>query len=490
MSIELNKPEAGWNFDNSYLNLPDSLYTKVNPVNVANPSIVIVNETLANDLGFQLEQYSAQELAQIFSGNDLLKGAEPIAQAYAGHQFGHFNILGDGRAHLLGEHITVQGKRFDIQLKGSGKTPYARRGDGRAALGPMLREYIISEAMFTFGIPTTRSLAVVTTGEPIMREMPLQGAILTRIASSHIRVGTFEYMAHKGNKEELKQLADYTINRHFSHIANSNQPYLDLLIEVMDKQINLITQWLQVGFIHGVMNTDNVAISGETIDYGPCAFMDIYDPQTVFSSIDHTGRYAYANQPQITGWNLAQFASALLPLINEDHNKAISLAEDVLNSFNSKFQSQWLSMMRDKLGLFTTEKDDEKLISELLKWMQINEVDYTNGFRRLSEGNLPEDKIYQGRDFTEWYKKWQERLSRNNKPINEAYELMRSTNPAYIPRNYLVENALKTAENGDFSVFKILLEVLKDPYSDKPKYEAFKQPPKPQERVCQTYCGT
>lgn len=480
-----------WNFNNSYVTLPEGLYTPMQPVAVADPKLVMLNESLADDLGLLLEHTSKEELAQLFSGNMLPEGAEPIAQAYAGHQFGHFTMLGDGRAHLLGEHITKNGKRVDIQLKGSGRTPYARNGDGRAALGPMLREYIISEAMHALGIPTTRSLAVVTTGEPVMREAVLSGAILTRVASSHIRVGTFEFVAHTQDKPILQQLADYTIKRHFPHMADSDQPYLDLLLAVMDRQITLVTEWLRVGFIHGVMNTDNMAISGETIDYGPCAFMDGYDPATVFSSIDQMGRYAYANQPPIAGWNLARLAEALLPLIHEDQKKAISLAEGILQRFNGHFQKQWLGMMRRKLGLFTEEKEDEQLIADLLQWMQRTGADYTNSFRDLGEGQMPKNDIYQDNAFTAWHARWQQRLNGNQKPLEDALALMQRTNPAFIPRNHRVEAALKAAEqHADFSTFEILLGVLSEPYRDNPQYREFKNLPKPEERVYQTFCGT
>lgn len=486
-----NKPSFGWNFDNSYLQLPERFYTRMSPIAVADPQLVVVNKPLADDLGLQLGRTSKKELAQLFSGNALPEDAEPIAQAYAGHQFGHFSILGDGRAHVLGEHITPNGKRVDIQLKGSGKTPYARRGDGRAVLGPMLREYIISEAMHALGIPSTRSLAVVTTGEPVMRDDVLPGAILTRVASSHIRVGTFEYAYQEGGKADLQQLADYTIKRHFPQVANSDQPYLDLLLGIMDRQITLVTEWLRVGFIHGVMNTDNMAISGETIDYGPCAFMDVYDPNTVFSSIDQIGRYAYANQPPIVGWNLARLAETLLPLIHEDQKKAASLAEESLHAFNGQFQKQWLSMMRCKLGLLTEEKEDEHLIGDLLQWMQRVGADYTNTFRDLSSDQLPGKDIYQDSSFSDWHVHWKQRLSRKTTPFTDAMELMKSTNPAFIPRNHRVEAALKAAEeDADFSVFQTLLEVLAKPYQDKSQYSEFKHLPTPEERVYQTFCGT
>lgn len=489
--MDNNTHRIGWKFDNSYARLPDQFYTRMDPVPVQNPQIVIQNQVLADELGLTLNDVTDGELAQLFSGNIIPEGTDPIAQAYAGHQFGHFTMLGDGRAHVIGEHITPSGQRVDIQLKGSGRTPYSRGGDGRAVLGPMLREYIISEAMHALGIPTTLSLAVVTTGEQVVRDEILPGAILARVAASHIRVGTFQYAARLGDKMLLQQLADYTIERHYPHIAGSDQPYIDLLSAVMDNQIKLVTEWLRVGFIHGVMNTDNMTISGETIDYGPCAFMDAYDPQTVFSSIDHRGRYAYSNQPPIAAWNLARLAETLLPLIHDDQEKAISMAQDVLHSFEGKFQQQWLQMMRRKLGLLTEEKEDDKLIGDLLQWMQQNHADFTNTFRDLSTAQLPDNKIYQDSTFTEWHTRWQDRLSRHQQLLSSSWELMQNTNPAFIPRNHRVEAALRTAEeHNDFSVFQNLLDVLSEPYQDKIQYEDFKTPPTPGERVHQTFCGT
>ena len=483
--------KISWNFDNSYTKLPENFYTRIAPTKVASPQLVIVNDALADDLGLQLRQPPKEDLAQLFSGNALPEGAEPIAQAYAGHQFGHFAMLGDGRAHLIGEHITLDGKRLDIQLKGSGRTPYARRGDGRAALGPMLREYIISEAMHALNIPTTRSLAVITTGEPVLRETALQGAILTRVAASHIRVGTFEYVANTGDKAAMKQLADYIIERHYPEIADSERPYLDFLQHVMDRQIILINEWLRVGFIHGVMNTDNMAISGETIDYGPCAFMDAYDPQTVFSSIDHMGRYAYDNQPVIVKWNLSRLAEAMLPLFHQDEKQALSLAEGVLNHFNAKFQQQWLTVMRKKLGLLSEEKEDERLIGGLLQWMQRADADYTNTFRNLCSEKLPEGKLYQDGNFKQWYQRWQKRVERNQQPLTVSLEVMKNNNPNFIPRNHRVEEALQAAgEDADFSVFKKLMEVIANPYQDNSLYSEYKNPPKPEERIYQTFCGT
>lgn len=487
----MNSNNIDWNFDHSYVQLPEHLYTRMNPLPVQAPQLIIVNHRLSDELELNLSKISDDDLAQLFSGNALPNDAEPIAQAYAGHQFGHFTMLGDGRAHLLGEHITPNGKRFDIQFKGSGQTPYSRRGDGRAALGPMLREYIISEAMHALGIPTTRSLAVVTTGEPVYRETILQGAILTRVASSHLRVGTFEYAAAQKDRDGLKQLSDYAIARHYPEIWQSEQPYLGFIEAVMEQQVALIVDWLRVGFIHGVMNTDNMTISGETIDYGPCAFVDAYNPQTVFSSIDTQGRYAYANQPHIAQWNLARFAEALLPLLDQDIEQAVSIAEEVINSFGPRFQKAWLAMMQKKLGLFGEEKGDEALIGDFLKIMQFYQMDYTNSFRAIISEQMPEGAAYDSERFHSWWKRWQHRLQQNSKPLKSSFCLMQASNPAIIPRNHKVEEALKVAEeHSDFSKLNKLLSVLADPYIVSPNHHEYQHPPKPEERVYQTFCGT
>ena len=346
----------GWCFDNTYSKLPDPFKEEIGPVPVKNPELVILNKNLSKELNLDFSNLDNKKISELFSGNSLPPGSNSIAQAYAGHQFGHFTMLGDGRAVLIGEHLSKKKDRYDIQFKGSGKTAFSRNGDGRAALGPMLREYIISEAMHNLNIPTTRSLAVVKTGEDVIRETSLQGAILTRVALSHIRVGTFQYIAARDKKDELEILLNYVIQRHYPNIQNSKNKALDLLKVVMEKQIDLVINWMRVGFIHGVMNTDNMSISGETIDYGPCAFMDIYDPKTVFSSIDQMGRYAYCNQPVITKWNLSRFAECLIPLIDKDQNKSIEMATEIINSFEKKYEEKWLNMMRDKLGLFGAER--------------------------------------------------------------------------------------------------------------------------------------
>ena len=482
--------KMGWNFDNSYASLPDYFFTRMSPIHVRQPRIVVINNDLGQALGLNLHVLSDEKLAQFFSGNILPEGSEPISQAYAGHQFGHFTYLGDGRAHLIGEHNTPDGRRVDIQLKGSGKTPYGQRGDGRAALGPMLREYIISEAMHALGVPTTRSLAVVTTGELIYRETILQGAILTRIASSHLRVGTFEYFSAKNDTNGLKTLADYTIARHVAEAMQSDQPYLTLLKAVIEQQANLIVDWMRVGFIHGVMNTDNMALSGETIDYGPCAFMDSYDPATVFSSIDHMGRYGYANQPIIAQWNLARFAETLLPILHEDIDKAIQLSEEAVNEFSVLYRNKWLAMMRAKLGLFGEQIDDNKLFADILDWMHKQSADYTNTFRDLSCGEKPTGKPYDSKAFQDWYERWQVRLKQNTKQVKSSLCLMNASNPVVIPRNHNVNQALDSASNGDIKPFHDLLIALKEPYKNRRDIKPFQSPPTPSERVYQTFCGT
>jgi uncharacterized protein YdiU (UPF0061 family) len=386
---------GGWHFDNTYSKLSNTFKEDIKPTPVHDPELIILNKELAKDLNLNFSKIDNKDLAKIFSGNLLPEGTSTIAQAYAGHQFGHFTMLGDGRAVLLGEHLVNGTNRFDIQFKGSGKTSFSRNGDGRAAIGPMLREYIISEAMNGLNIPTTRSLAVVKSGEEVVRETSLPGAILTRVASSHIRVGTFQYIAARQKKNELEEFLDYVINRHYPNLKNSQNKPLELLNIVIEKQIDLIVNWMRVGFIHGVMNTDNVSISGETIDYGPCAFMDIYDPKTVFSSIDQMGRYAYCNQPVITKWNLSRFAECLIALIDEDQNKAIQMATEIINSFEKKYEEKWLNMMRDKLGLFGINEKDKLLIVDLLTWMHQSKTDYTNTFCYLMDEKIKEDVSYE-----------------------------------------------------------------------------------------------
>jgi len=486
-----DRPDAGWKFDNSYTLLPEAFYVRLNPVPVRMPKLVIFNPELARSLGLNPDVLKGDEGAAVFSGNRIPKGAEPLAQAYAGHQFGSFTMLGDGRALLLGEQVTPQGERFDIQYKGSGRTPYSRQGDGRAALGPMLREYIISEALHALDIPTTRSLAVVTTGEPVFRETALQGAILTRTAASHIRVGTFEYAAARGNPNEVRTLADYTIRRHFPDLAAHENPYLALLGAVAERQASLVARWLLVGFIHGVMNTDNMALCGETIDYGPCAFMDAYDPNTVFSSIDLNGRYAYGRQPQIAQWNLARFAETLLPLIDDDPQEAVSMANEAIAGFSETFRHCWLAGMQAKLGLLNQEADDEALVTDLLDCMHRHGADFTNTFRDLSSGALPEASVFRTSDFKQWFERWQARLNRQPDSREASRRVMITHNPAVIPRNHRVEAALEAAvERADFTVMEKLLGFLAQPYQDPPEQAGYHLPPPPSAQPYRTFCGT
>lgn len=488
-----NKEELkiGWNFDNSYAQLPRLFYSPQKPTPVPLPKLIILNHPLAASLGLDIEALQSDDSINIFAGNLVPEKALSISQAYAGHQFGHFTMLGDGRAVLLGEQITHKGERFDIQLKGSGRTPYSRGGDGRAALGPMLREYIISEAMHGLGIPTTRSLAVVTTGESILRETMLPGAILTRVAASHIRVGTFQYASKYGSIDDLKALADYTIKRHFSEIETNNNPYISLLREVIKRQAMLIAKWQLVGFVHGVMNTDNMTISGETIDYGPCAFMDTYDPATVFSSIDIKGRYAYGNQPSIAAWNLARFAESLLPLLHENQNKAIELAENEITGFSQLYQNNWLAGMRKKLGIFNEEIEDGSLIEDLLMIMNKYGADYTNTFRALTLNKLSDTAMFSTKEFTSWYELWQERLSRQKESKDLSRELMQKNNPAVIPRNHRVEEALEAAvKHEDYSVMQRLINVLSCPYSYSSDQDEYSTLPEKTNISYRTFCGT
>ncbi len=483
--------EFGWNFDNSYARLPKTFFTLQNPTPVISPKLVIFNESLATSLGLNGSVLQREDGIGILAGNIVPQGATPLAQAYAGHQFGHFNMLGDGRAVLLGEQINPKGERVDIQLKGSGRTPYSRGGDGRAALGPMLREYIISEAMHALGIPTSRSLAVVSTGESVIRETNLPGAILTRVAASHIRVGTFQYAATWGKDGELQALADYTIKRHFPDIEEDENRYVELLKVVIKRQAELIAKWQLVGFIHGVMNTDNMAISGESIDFGPCAFMDTYDPETVFSSIDRNGRYAYGNQPYIAGWNLARFAESLLSLLHEKKEQAIKIAEDAISDFYELYQTYWLAGMRAKLGIFNEEAEDQSLAEELLKIMQQSRADYTNTFRALTFKKYDDVALFGYPEFKQWLSLWQARLERQQESEADSHQLMLKSNPAVIPRNHRVEEALDGAvEQGDYSVMKRLLDVLSSPFAHSPEQNEYCTLPTPSNLPYRTFCGT
>jgi len=479
---------VGWCFDNSYSRLPDHFRENIKPVPVQNPELILLNTDLAKELNLNFSNLNNKEISELFSGNLLPKGSNSIAQAYAGHQFGHFTMLGDGRAVLIGEHLSNK-NRFDIQLKGSGKTAFSRNGDGRAALEPMLREYIISEAMHNLGVPTTRSLAVVKTGEKVIRENPLDGAILTRVASSHIRVGTFQYIAARQKKGELNTLFNYVVDRHFPNIKDSKNKAIDLLKNVLEKQIDLVVNWMRIGFIHGVMNTDNMSIPGETIDYGPCAFMDIYDPKTFFSSIDQMGRYAYCNQPVITKWNLSRFAECLIPLINKIQEKAVEQATEIINTFEKKYEEKWLNMMRKKLGIYGESEKDKTLILDLLTWMHQKKVDYTNTFCHLMNFENEKKKEYEDIDFKAWKKRWKERLLMNKNAPDKYIELMKSVNPLIIPRNHKVEQALAEASKNNLNPLNKLLNILKEPYSVQTNISEYQIPSNSNEKY-QTFCGT
>lgn len=481
---------AAWRFDNTYARLPDVFFAPARPAAVRAPRVAILNRRLADELGLDLGALSPEAAASLFAGQELPDGSQPIAQAYAGHQFGGFTMLGDGRAILLGEHRKPGGDLVDIQFKGSGPTQFSRRGDGLAALGPMLREYIISEAMSALGIPTTRSLAVVTTGETVHRMTPLKGAILTRVAASHLRVGTFQYLAACRDEPNLRVLADYTIDRHFPELIEAPRKYLEFFRAVMDRQAALVARWQLTGFIHGVMNTDNMALSGETIDYGPCAFMNAYSPDTVFSSIDHAGRYAYGNQPAIAQWNLARFAETLLPLLDSDPRQAAASASEALEEYTALFEQYWLAGMRKKLGLQTDEAGDVELIRALLDWMQEARADFTNTFRALASAEPPAGDLYQDPNFKAWHARWRLRLGHDDRPLVAALELMRAVNPAVIPRNHRVEEALAAAEDhDDLSVLHRLLAALAAPFETGADSAHYQEVP-PNDRHYRTFCGT
>ena len=482
--------QTGFNFDNSYINLPKEFYSHVNLKPVKSPKLVILNNNLASSLGLSLEFLKSPKGISILSGNTKADDGAYISQAYAGHQFGHFTMLGDGRALLIGEQITPSNQRFDIQLKGSGRTPFSRGGDGRAVLGPMLREYIISEAMHGLKIPTTRSLSVISTGEDVYREEIKQGAILTRVASSHIRFGTFEFASYFLDKDKLKQLADYTIKRHFPFISDEQNKYVSLLEEVIKLQASLVAKWQCVGFIHGVLNTDNMSICGETIDYGPCAFMDTYDPKTVFSSIDTAGRYSYQNQVAMVSWNLCRFAETLLPLISDDEDKAINIAQDCLAKFTDLAISNLISGMCSKIGIFEPDSNDESLLNGLLDMMKKYKEDYTNTFLALTFEDFPQSGMFVTDEFSVWYKKYQDRIKSQDKSKEEVFNLMRNSNPAVIPRNHRVEEALAAAENGDFSVMNNLLKALANPFEHSDFQKEYSKPAPKSQCDYKTYCGT
>lgn len=477
-----------FHFDNTYCRLPDVFYSEQKPTQVRNPQLLIWNNGLAQRLNLG-NTPSETALTSLFSGNSLPDGAQPIAQAYAGHQFGHFTMLGDGRAILLGEHVHSN-SRHDIVLKGAGRTPYSRQGDGRAALSPVLREYLISETMHALNIPTSRALAAVSTGETVHREQPEQGAILTRVARSHLRVGTFEYAAAKSDTEWVKTLLDYAIARHYPDCAQAENPALAFLQQVAVAQAELVSEWMRVGFIHGVMNTDNCAISGETLDYGPCAFMDDYDPATVFSYIDRHGRYAYANQPYIAQWNMARLAETLLPLIDSDSKRAINHAEQTIHDMGDYYHSTWLNTMRYKLGLLNAQKDDEILINDLLTWMHNQHADYTNTFVDLTRIANNDRQITSDNEILRgWQQSWLTRL--NSEPDQHAsLTAMRHANPFIIPRNHQVARVLEAAKNGDLQPFHDLHRALITPYQDSPDKQHYSAPPQPHERITNTFCGT
>ena len=486
MKNNVSLSDSGWNLQSSYTQISDKLFSELKPDAVTNPSTVIVNNELAEKLGLNLKGISEEDLSNLFSGNSLPHGSKPFAQAYAGHQFGQFTILGDGRAHIVGEQVTPDGEIFDIQYKGSGRTPYSRGGDGKAALGPMLREYLISEAMYYLGIPTTRSLAVVETGEKVYREVPLKGSILTRVASSHIRIGTFQFLAAHKDYEGMKSLLDFSIKRHFSNLKFSENLAIEFIKAVMQKQINLIVEWMRVGFIHGVMNTDNSTISGETIDYGPCAFMDHYDANTVFSSIDTQGRYSFANQPSIIQWNLVRLAECLLPLIDKDEKRSIETAQNLINTFSSLFKDKWLQMMKKKLGIKDQSEDDEELINNLIKWMQQKKPDFTNTFCNLMNYDHADDEEFEDDEFNNWKREWKKRVE-----SKEYLDVMISCNPILIPRNYLVEEALSEAEtDGKFDKFNELNEIISSPYQLKKVNIKYLETPSKTNIPYKTFCGT
>ena len=493
----------GLHFDNSFSELPDKFYSKVNPTPVESPKLFAFNNLLARQIGIDFLDTDSGIKAQIFSGNILPQGSDPLSTVYAGHQFGGYvPQLGDGRAILIGEVVGQDGQRWDIQLKGAGLTPYSRAGDGRSALGPVIREYILSEAMNALGIKTTRALAAVTTGQNVVRESKKPGGIFTRVALSHIRVGTFEYFSNKRDIKSVTTLADYTIKRLYPECLDADNKYISFYKSVLKSQADLVAKWMSLGFIHGVMNTDNMSISGETIDYGPCAFLDEYNPRKVFSSIDYQGRYAYGNQGEIAQWNLARLGQALLPLIHENQDKAVSIIEEALTEFGHFFEDKWLKLMLLKIGIQDQQESDSKLLGQLLNLMQKNGVDFTLCFRLLSDvidlnaepldhlcefGNLfgAESEIH------EWVKKFNNRLANSGNSTENIVDLMNSVNPKYIPRNHIVEEVIKQAENNDdYTLFNEFLNILQNPFEEQIGYDGYAKKPSPDQLVKQTFCGT
>jgi uncharacterized protein YdiU (UPF0061 family) len=480
---------AGWRFDNSYARLPAALFARTAPTPAPNPALAILNEPLAAALGLDAALLRRTG-AEVFAGNALPPGADPIAQAYAGHQFGHFTNLGDGRAILLGEQIATDGSRRDVQLKGAGRTRYSRGGDGRAALGPMLREYVISEGMHALGIPTTRSLAVATTGAAVLREAPLTGAVLTRIAASQVRVGTFQYAAACGDRDALAALLDHAIGRHDPGLAGADDRIVAFFDAVVGRQAALVARWMLVGFVHGVMNTDNMVVSGETIDYGPCAFLDTYDPDTVFSSIDRQGRYAYGNQPAIAHWNLARLAESLLPLLPEADEAAVAPLRGVLATFPDRYERHLLAGGRAKLGLATEEPEDGPLFAALLQRMHEMRADFTTTFAGLAGLVADPTGTGAGPAAGEWLVAWRARLAREPVPVDAIVARLHRTNPVVIPRNRRVEEALAAAEEGDMTPFERLLAAVRDPFADTPANEPYRAGPPPGCGPYRTFCGT
>ena len=492
-NLKENNLDPGWNFNNSYLKLPNILYSKVNPVPTKDPKLIILNKDLYEDLGLNFDSFSKENIAKLFSGNILPKNSESIAQAYAGHQFGNFAILGDGRATLLGEHtINKNQTKVDIQLKGSGKTPYSRNGDGRATLTSMMREFLFSEAMHGLNIPTTRSLAVVSTGELINREKSHIGGVLTRVAASHLRIGTFQYAALHKNNDLLSRLVDYSLERHYPNAKIEKNKAITLLQSVIEKQLSLTVNWMRVGYIMGVANTDNVTISGESIDFGPCSFMNAYNQSTVFSSIDYQGRYAFGNQPIIAHWNLSRFAETLIPLIDSDYNNSIKIGEEIINNFSEKYKYKWLEMMKSKLGFYGFDNGDEKFILKILRWMTDNNADYTNTFCFLMNDLNIKDPLYKKNSFELIHDEWKKRIQKNTINIEMTNILMMTNNPKVIPRNYIVEEALDDISiNNNFLKFNNLLDVVKNPYHLNNKIKNSQVPPNfLYDKVYKTYCGT
>ena len=489
---------AQFRFDNSYARLPGAFFARVLPTAATQPRLIKLNRPLAEQLGLDPDALATPEGVEILAGKRIPAGAEPIATAYAGHQFGNFvPQLGDGRAILLGEVIDRAGRRQDIQLKGSGPTPFSRRGDGLAALGPVLREYLVSEAMAALGIPTTRALAAVLTGAAVMRETVLPGAMLARVASSHVRVGTFQFFAARGDTASVKTLADHVIARHYPEAAQSAQPYRAFLESLAMRQARLVAQWALVGFVHGVMNTDNMSVAGETIDYGPCAFLDAYDPSTVFSSIDQNGRYAYANQPGIAQWNLARLVECLLPLLSDSQQDALAEANALLAAFGDHFRSAYAGGLRRKLGLRTEQDGDVGLAQDLLDRMAANQADFTLTFRRLCDAAADaahdgpvRDLFIDPTSFDDWAARWRARLAMEGDEADARRAGMRAANPAFIPRNHRVEAAIEAAVEGDFTPFETLGAVLAAPYDDQPAFAAYREPPPAEQRVYRTFCGT